>query len=92
MSTIAPAPDHGLRPRVSRRNVTAARCWCGQDLEHVRGEHCPRCGSWRSSLESTLGSGLGSAPESMPGSDLGSDLGSALLRPGVQLPALSGRP
>ena len=76
MSTIALAPDHGLRPWVGRRNVASPRCWCGQDLEHVRGQHCPRCGSWNSSL----------------GSQLGSDLGSASIRPGVPLPALSGRP
>ncbi|WP_159081458.1 hypothetical protein [Nocardioides sediminis] len=23
-------------------------CWCGQDVEHVRGAHCPRCGTARS--------------------------------------------
>lgn len=22
-------------------------CWCGQALEHVRGNHCPRCGRAR---------------------------------------------
>jgi hypothetical protein len=20
-------------------------CWCGQDVEHARGPHCPRCGT-----------------------------------------------
>ena len=20
-------------------------CWCGQDIEQVRGPHCPRCGT-----------------------------------------------
>jgi hypothetical protein len=22
-------------------------CWCGQDIDHVRGQHCPRCGTSR---------------------------------------------
>lgn len=22
-------------------------CWCGQDMEHFRGRHCPRCGTAR---------------------------------------------
>jgi hypothetical protein len=22
-------------------------CWCGQDMQHVRGRHCPRCGTAR---------------------------------------------
>ena len=22
-------------------------CWCGQDMDHVRGRHCPRCGTAR---------------------------------------------
>jgi hypothetical protein len=22
-------------------------CWCGQDMDHVRGQHCPRCGTAR---------------------------------------------
>ena len=22
-------------------------CWCGQDLDLVRGRHCPRCGTAR---------------------------------------------
>ena len=25
----------------------ATRCWCGQDLEHAPGDHCPRCGTAR---------------------------------------------
>ncbi len=22
-------------------------CWCGQDMDHVRVRHCPRCGTSR---------------------------------------------
>lgn len=22
-------------------------CWCGQDMDHVPGRHCPRCGTAR---------------------------------------------
>jgi anaerobic ribonucleoside-triphosphate reductase len=22
-------------------------CWCGQDMDRVRGRHCPRCGTAR---------------------------------------------
>ena len=22
-------------------------CWCGQDMDHVRRTHCPRCGTAR---------------------------------------------
>lgn len=25
-------------------------CWCGQDLEQVRGRHCTRCGTARVAL------------------------------------------
>lgn len=28
-------------------DVIPPRCWCGQDLEHVRSSHCPRCGTAR---------------------------------------------
>ncbi len=24
-----------------------AVCWCGQDIDDVRGRHCPRCGTAR---------------------------------------------
>jgi hypothetical protein len=30
-----------------RSNPTPPSCWCGQDLEHVRWSHCPRCGTAR---------------------------------------------
>ena len=28
-----------------RTRPAADVCWCGQDLEHVHGTHCPRCGT-----------------------------------------------
>lgn len=28
----------------SHANQVRTPCWCGQDLEHVRRSHCPRCG------------------------------------------------
>lgn len=33
----------------NRRRGTEMRpaCWCGQDMDAVRGEHCPRCGTLR---------------------------------------------
>jgi len=27
--------------------TTTDVCWCGQDMGHVRGSHCPRCGTAR---------------------------------------------
>lgn len=34
--------------RIRRRGIeTSAVCWCGQDMDAVRGEHCPRCGTLR---------------------------------------------
>ena len=45
-------------PGVSMRSARSARsgpaadarrdlCWCGQDMDVVRGDHCPRCGTMR---------------------------------------------
>lgn len=33
-----------VRPTVGN---AADVCWCGQDMDHVRGQHCPRCGTAR---------------------------------------------
>jgi hypothetical protein len=27
--------------------ATTDACWCGQDMDFVRGSHCPRCGTAR---------------------------------------------
>ncbi|RYC09593.1 hypothetical protein [Nocardioides zhouii] len=41
---------------ISRPSMTAGRptadarhdlCWCGQDMDVFRGNHCPRCGTMR---------------------------------------------
>lgn len=29
------------------RGEAAGVCWCGQDMDCVRGHHCPRCGTAR---------------------------------------------
>jgi hypothetical protein len=29
------------------RDEAAGVCWCGQDMDCVRGGHCPRCGTAR---------------------------------------------
>jgi hypothetical protein len=28
-------------------DTTTDVCWCGQDMDHVPGGHCPRCGTAR---------------------------------------------
>jgi hypothetical protein len=42
MSTTMPRTHR--TPRASRADTFPRACWCGQDLEHVRSSHCPRCG------------------------------------------------
>ena len=41
ISTISDTTQ--VRPPAGTTEV----CWCGQDLDHVRGGHCPRCGTAR---------------------------------------------
>jgi hypothetical protein len=43
MDTIPPISDTTQEPATA--GATAEICWCGQDIEHVRGLHCPRCGT-----------------------------------------------
>jgi hypothetical protein len=50
MSTIPMAPHTTQLTRANRLDVVAPRCWCGQDLEYVKGVHCPRCGTPRGPL------------------------------------------
>jgi hypothetical protein len=42
ISTVLDATQ--VRPRVGD---APDGCWCGQDLDHVRAPHCPRCGTAR---------------------------------------------
>ena len=44
MNTITLTPStHATRAIQS--NLIPPHCWCGQDLEYLRGGHCPRCGT-----------------------------------------------
>jgi len=43
MDTIPLISDPTQEPAPA--GATAENCWCGQDVEHVRGLHCPRCGT-----------------------------------------------
>jgi hypothetical protein len=43
MDTIPLISDPAQGPVPAR--AAAANCWCGQDIENVRGLHCPRCGT-----------------------------------------------
>ena len=43
-------PGISMRSTRSGRPAADARrdlCWCGQDMDVVRGDHCPRCGTMR---------------------------------------------
>jgi hypothetical protein len=42
-STFRPSMTAG-RPTADARHDG---CWCGQDMDVVRGNHCPRCGTMR---------------------------------------------
>ena len=73
MSTILMAPHTIQLTRANRWDVVAPRCWCGQDLEYVKGGHCPRCcitaGPWVDPVQAQLTAGVAStdhrAPEGM---------------------------
>ena len=43
-SLSAPSRRTGRPATDARREL----CWCGQDMDVVRGSHCPRCGTMRS--------------------------------------------
>ena len=43
-------PQHLEPSAMAGRPAADARhdlCWCGQDMDVVRGNHCPRCGTMR---------------------------------------------
>lgn len=42
ISTISDTTQ--VRPPASEATKV---CWCGQDMDHVRGRHCARCGTAR---------------------------------------------
>ena len=42
--SISSASAGAGRPAADARHDL---CWCGQDMDVVRGSHCPRCGTMR---------------------------------------------
>ena len=42
--SISSASARAGRPAADARHDL---CWCGQDMDVVRGSHCPRCGTMR---------------------------------------------
>ncbi len=42
--SISSASARSGRPAADTRHDL---CWCGQDMDVVRGSHCPRCGTMR---------------------------------------------
>jgi hypothetical protein len=48
MDTISTISTSSTRTQVRRpSSATTDVCWCGQDMDLVRGDHCPRCGTAR---------------------------------------------
>ena len=50
ITTITSIRSTSSEPRRAERPAADARhdpCWCGQDMDVVRGDHCSRCGTMR---------------------------------------------
>lgn len=49
-TTVSTITSLARTSRTAGRPVTDTHhesCWCGQDMDVVRGGHCPRCGTMR---------------------------------------------
>ena len=45
--TIRSISSASARPGRPAPDARHDLCWCGQDMDVVRGSHCPRCGTMR---------------------------------------------
>lgn len=46
-TTISDTTFSDTTPVRPTRGGGSGVCWCGQDMDCVRGRHCPRCGTAR---------------------------------------------